>query len=75
MGASTFKRLHNASVDLIPILSCLQELGDNHSMDIMNLTAKTCFLLVTCGLLRPDDLACTGVSQYTIDGDELKLAL
>ncbi|KAF9326476.1 hypothetical protein BGZ91_001913 [Linnemannia elongata] len=73
MGAGTFKRLHNATVDLTPVLSCLQALGNNHSMDIKNLTAKTCFLLATCGLLRPDDLACTDVAQCKLKDDELEL--
>ncbi|KAF9079230.1 hypothetical protein BGX23_004633, partial [Mortierella sp. AD031] len=75
MGAGTFKRLHNATVDLAPILSGLQALGDNHSMNIKDLTAKTCFLLATCGLLRPDDLACTDVPQCKINGDKLELAV
>ncbi|OAQ22671.1 hypothetical protein K457DRAFT_25820 [Linnemannia elongata AG-77] len=73
MGTGTFKRLHNATVDLAPVLSCLQALGNNHSMDIKNLTAKTCFLLATCGLLRPDDLACTDVAQCKLKDDELEL--
>lgn len=75
MGTGTFKRLHNATVDLTPILTSLQALGDNHNMDIKNLTAKTCFLLATCGLLRPDDLACTDVSQCKIKGDEVELVV
>ncbi|KAG0326078.1 hypothetical protein BG004_003040 [Podila humilis] len=73
MGTTNVKRIHNATVDLAPILKNLQELGDNHNMDIKNLTAKTCFLLATCGLLRPDDLACTDTSQSKIVGDKLEL--
>lgn len=73
MGSGTFKRLHNAIVDLSPILTGLQALGDNHSMDIKDLTAKTCFLLATCGLLRSDDLACTDASQCRINGGKLEL--
>ncbi|KAG9071691.1 hypothetical protein KI688_005904 [Linnemannia hyalina] len=75
MGTGTFKRLHNATVDLTPILTGLQALGDNHSMDIKDLTAKTCFLLATCGLLRPDDLACTDASQCKINGNKLELTV
>jgi hypothetical protein len=75
MGAGTFKRLHNATVDLTPVLSRLQALGSNHSMDIVDLTTKTCFLLTTCGLLRPDDLMCTDVSQCEIIEEDLHLAV
>jgi hypothetical protein len=75
MGTGTFKRLRNATVDLAPILTGLQALGNNHSMDIKDLTAKTCFLLATCGLLRPDDLACTDASQCKIIRDEIELAV
>ncbi|KAF9343377.1 hypothetical protein BGX26_005833, partial [Mortierella sp. AD094] len=75
MGTSTFKRLSNTTVDLAPILTGLQALGNNHSMDTKDLTAKTCFLLATCGLLRPDDLACTDASQCKIIRDELELAV
>jgi len=75
MGTTTAKRLHNATVDLAPILTGLQALGDNHNMDIKNLTAKTCFLLATCGLLRPDDLACTDASQCKTIGDKLELVV
>jgi hypothetical protein len=57
----------------VPILTGLQALGDNHNMDIKNLTAKTSFLLATCGLLRPDDLACMDASQCKTIGDKLEL--
>ncbi|KAF9119468.1 hypothetical protein BGW39_000280 [Mortierella sp. 14UC] len=42
-------------------------------MDIKNLTAKTCFLLATCGLLCPDDLACTDAAQSRTIRDKLEL--
>ncbi|KAF9906564.1 hypothetical protein EC991_000506 [Linnemannia zychae] len=51
----------------------LRELGDNHSMDIKNLIAKICFLLSTCGLLRPDDLALKDASQCKVRSDKLEL--
>ncbi|KAG0283362.1 hypothetical protein BGZ97_008575 [Linnemannia gamsii] len=72
MGTTTAKRFHSATVDLSPILTGLQALGDNHNMDIKNLTAKTSFLLATCGLLRPDDLAYMDASQCKTIGDKLE---
>ncbi|KAF9113867.1 hypothetical protein BGX30_006798, partial [Mortierella sp. GBA39] len=75
IGTGTFKRLHNATVDLTPILTGLQALGDSHNMEIMDLTAKICFLLATCGLLRPDDLARTDASQCKINEDKLELTV
>ncbi|KAF9114270.1 hypothetical protein BGX30_006652 [Mortierella sp. GBA39] len=75
MGTGTSKRLHNATADLSPILTGLQALGDNHNMDIKDLTAKTCFFLATCGLLRSDDLACTDASQCRVIGDKLELTV
>ncbi|KAG0287667.1 hypothetical protein BGZ97_007027 [Linnemannia gamsii] len=73
MGADSFKRLHNATIDLAPIMKGLQDLGDNHSMDFKDLTAKTCFLLSTCGLLRGDDLSCTDAAQCRIVDGTLEL--
>jgi len=75
MGTGSAKRLYNATVDLAPILTGLQAMGDNHCMDIKDLTAKTCFLLATCGLLRPDDLACADASQSKVVGDKLELTV
>ncbi|KAF9112604.1 hypothetical protein BGW39_004012, partial [Mortierella sp. 14UC] len=75
MGTGTSKRLHNATVDLAPILTGLQALGDNHNMSMKDLTAKTCFLLATCGLLRADDLACTDAAQCKTLGDKLELVV
>lgn len=73
MGTTSFKRIYNTQIDLTPILAGLQARGDNHSMDLKELTAKTCFLLATCGLLRPDDLACTDASQCKIINSDLEL--
>jgi hypothetical protein len=41
-------------------------------VDVKDLTSKTCFLLATCGLLHPDDLACPDVSQCKLNGEELE---
>ncbi|KAF9991927.1 hypothetical protein BGZ80_008810, partial [Entomortierella chlamydospora] len=75
MGTGTSKRLYSATVDLAPILAGLRALGDNHNMDIKDLTSKVCFLLATCGILRPDDLACTDASQCKIVEGVLKLVV
>ncbi|KAG0313708.1 hypothetical protein BGZ97_009973 [Linnemannia gamsii] len=76
VGTGTFMRLHSATVDFTPILTGLQALGDNHSLGVMDLAAKSWFFLATCGLLRPDDLACTDVfSQCKLKGDEFELTV
>ncbi|KAF9970873.1 hypothetical protein BGZ73_006272 [Actinomortierella ambigua] len=50
-------------------------MGDNHSMDIKDLTTKTCFLLATCGFLRPDDLACADAKRSKVERGELVLVV
>ncbi|KAI8599011.1 hypothetical protein EDD21DRAFT_172069 [Dissophora ornata] len=73
MGSSSFKRIRNDTIDLTPVFQGLRDLGDNHNMDIKNLTIKTCFLLAVCGLLRPDELECTDAAQCKVTGDKLVL--
>jgi len=75
MGTSGFKRLRNYEIDMSPLLNYLKDLGDNHNMSMEHLTAKTCFLLSVCGLLRADDLECTDVSQSKISGGNLTLTV
>lgn len=75
MNSDSFKRMHNANIDLTPIMSYLHGLGDNFQLDITDLTAKTCFLLATCGFLRPDDLACTDAAQCSIKDNTLTLVV
>ncbi|KAF9167069.1 hypothetical protein DFQ26_005951 [Actinomortierella ambigua] len=48
LSAGSIKRLRNDSMDLQPALDGLQAMGDNHAMNMADLTAKTCFLLATC---------------------------
>lgn len=75
MGTNSVKRMYNTQLDLTPVLEGLRALGDNHSMTMKDLTTKLCFLLATCGLLRPDDLACTDVSQCSIKNGDLELVV
>ncbi|KAF9542460.1 hypothetical protein EC957_001902, partial [Mortierella hygrophila] len=45
-------------------------LGPNRTMPMLSLTKKLCWLLVTCGLLRPEDLLCTDArASQIVDGN------
>ncbi|KAG0283062.1 hypothetical protein BGZ98_006469, partial [Dissophora globulifera] len=73
MGTDSFKRLYNHDIDLGPLMEHLRSLGDNHNMKFVDLTAKTCFLLSICGLLRADDIECVDAALSKVKGDELEL--
>lgn len=73
MGTDSFKRLSNHDSDMDPLNEHLRSLGDNHSMNLVDLTAKTCFLLSVCGFLRADDLECVELSLSNVKDDDLEL--
>ncbi|KAG0224314.1 hypothetical protein BGW42_005191 [Actinomortierella wolfii] len=75
LSAGTYKRLRNDNVDLQPVLAGLQAMGDNHCMSMTDLTAKLCFLLATCGLMRADDLACVDAKRSKVGPDQLDLVV
>ncbi|KAF9079034.1 hypothetical protein BGX23_005288, partial [Mortierella sp. AD031] len=67
------KRLRSHHIDLNPVISHLRALGPNTTMCTTNLTKKLCWLLATCGLLRPDDLRCTDAKASRIVDGNLEL--
>ncbi|KAF9119814.1 hypothetical protein BG015_006225 [Linnemannia schmuckeri] len=74
-GTESFKRLRNYDIDMAPLLKHLHNLGSNNTMSITDLTAKTCFLLSVCGLLRADDIECVDVTQSTVKDNTLTLTV
>ncbi|KFH68193.1 hypothetical protein MVEG_06922 [Podila verticillata NRRL 6337] len=63
MGNNNLKCICHQDIDLEPIFSAIQDMGNNTTMTTKQLTTKTCFLLGLVGFLRPDDLACIDVAQ------------
>ncbi|OAQ23023.1 hypothetical protein K457DRAFT_83937, partial [Linnemannia elongata AG-77] len=59
--------------DLTPVIRYLRALGNNKSMSVTNLTKKLCWLLATCGFLRPDDLRCTDARASRVIKGNLEL--
>jgi hypothetical protein len=74
-GTDSFKRLRNYDIDMEPLFKRLHDLGSNDTMSMTDLTAKTCFLLSICGLLRADDLQCVDVTQSEVKDDTLTLTV
>jgi hypothetical protein len=75
ISATGVKRLHNIDVDISPVFRHLTDLGDNSTMGILDLTRKLCWLLGTCGFLRPDDIRCLDASASTITNGDLNAVI
>ncbi|KAF9155012.1 hypothetical protein DFQ26_009890 [Actinomortierella ambigua] len=75
LGTGSVKRLRNDSVDLQPILYGLLAMGNNHAMNMTDLTAKTYFFLAICGLMRTDDLACIDAIKSKASPTQLELVV
>ncbi|KAF9117626.1 hypothetical protein BG015_006908, partial [Linnemannia schmuckeri] len=69
------KRLRSNHIDLTPVIRYLRRLGNNLSMSTTDLTKKLCWLLATCGFLRPDDLRCTDARASRIVNGNLELVV
>ncbi|OAQ24800.1 hypothetical protein K457DRAFT_81507 [Linnemannia elongata AG-77] len=74
-GTDSFKRLRNYDIDMAPLFKHLHDLGSNNTISMTDLTAKTCFLLSVCGLLRADDLQCVDVTQSEVKDNTLTLTV
>jgi len=75
MGNNTFKHIQHHEIDLDPIFSAIQDMGNNTAMSTKQLTSKTCFLLGLISFLQPDDLACVDVAQCQIHNKTLELVI
>ncbi|KAF9369530.1 hypothetical protein CPC16_004443 [Podila verticillata] len=75
MGNNTLKHICHHEIDLDPIFSAIQAMGNNTTMSTKQLTSKTCFLLGLIGFLRPDDLACVDAAQCQICNKTLELVI
>lgn len=50
-------------IDLTPVLDHFRQQGPNENLAILPLTQKLCWLLGTCGFLRPNDIQCIDLSN------------
>ncbi|KAI8594915.1 hypothetical protein EDD21DRAFT_392570 [Dissophora ornata] len=69
------KRPHHHDLDISPITGHLRGMGPNSDIPLDGLTRKLCWLLGTCGFMRPDDILCVDAAQVKIVNDNLELSV
>ncbi|KAI9239002.1 MAG: hypothetical protein BYD32DRAFT_460171 [Podila humilis] len=57
------KDMKEINIDLQPILTHFRQQGPNETLDTSALTRKLCWLLGTCGFLRPSDIWCIDLAN------------
>ena len=57
------KHLKHLDVNLTPVLEFFRSQGPNEGLENLALTQKLCWLLGTCGFLRPNDVHCIDLSN------------
>lgn len=57
------KHTKELDIDLTPVLDYFRQQGPNEDLSILALTQKLCWLLGTCGFLRPNDIQCIDLSN------------
>ncbi|KAF9207926.1 hypothetical protein BGZ49_010201 [Haplosporangium sp. Z 27] len=73
VAAAGVNRIRSIDVDLSPVFQYFIRLGDNSKMTLLQLSQKLCWLLGTCGLMRPDDIRCIDVSKSNVTEGNLNL--
>lgn len=62
-------------LDLTPVLNHFRQQGQNKDLNILPLTQKLCWLLGTCGFLRPNDIQCIDLSNNRFHLQEVSSVL
>ncbi|KAI8345463.1 hypothetical protein B0O80DRAFT_394321 [Mortierella sp. GBAus27b] len=69
------KHTKELNIDIKPVLEHLHQLGPNDELHITPLTQKLCWLLGTCGFLRPNDIRCIDLSNDKFQLDRVVAVL
>jgi len=57
------KHLKELNIDLQPVITHFRDMGPNNGLTNTVLTQKLCWLLGTCGFMRPNDIRCIDLSD------------
>jgi len=69
------KHTKELNIDIKPVVDYLLGLGPNEGLSISDLTKKLCWLLGTCGFLRPNDIECIDLSNNKFRVDRVAAIL
>ncbi|KAF9539339.1 hypothetical protein EC957_005529 [Mortierella hygrophila] len=71
------KDMKEIDIGLQPILTHFRQQGPNETLDISALTRKLCWLIGTCGFLRPSDIWCIDLANdnFALSEDLCKLPI
>ncbi|KAI7825642.1 hypothetical protein BC939DRAFT_395857 [Gamsiella multidivaricata] len=69
------KHTKELNIDIKPVVDYFRQQGENESLSTVVLTQKLCWLLGTCGFLRPNDIMCIDLSNDKFHLDRITAVL
>ena len=69
------KDIKELDLDIQPVINFFRQQGPNKDLNNMTLTRKLCWLLGTCGFLRPNDILCIDLSSDKFQLDAMACVL